>query len=209
MTVEELLQKEGGREAIIKLASALEKKANTQFNETVPAVAAPTQNETASNSQVSGAADPTMVAQAAAVDPNAPVVDPAIDPNAMPVDQGIDPGMEGALAAQSFLAPIMEAAMNGDPNAQAIIAQAAGSIAKGIAEAAAGVSSAPMVAPAPAAAPVVSAATPEDQVADAIVPEQKPEEKAPPVKDEGQEKKASFTASQIKGLLDLARAGKI
>lgn len=207
MTVEQLLKKAGGREAIIKLASALEKKANTQFNETVPAVAAPTQNETASNSQVSGAADPAMVAQGAGVDPNAA---PAVDPNAMPVDQGIDPGMEGALAAQSFLAPIMEAAMNGDPNAQAIIAQAAGSIAKGVAEAAAGVSSAaPMPAPVAAAAPIVSAATPEDQVADAIVPEQKPEDKAPPAKDEGQEKKASFTASQIKGLLDLARAGKI
>lgn len=201
MTVEELLQKEGGREAIIKLASALEKKANTQFNETVPAVSSPTQNETTSNSQVSGAANPEMVAQATGVDPNA---SPVEDQNAMPMNQGIDPGMEGALAAQSFLAPIMEAAMNGDPNAQAIIAQAAGSIAKGVAEAAAGVSSAPAETPVQSVSQAVPVVAPEDQVADAIVPEQKPEEKI-----EDQEKKASFTASQIKGLLDLARAGKI
>ena len=149
MDINELLKiaanKPEARNAILKLAKGLEKKAAqsnsvTKFDESVPILSQPTQ-EKVSGSGISGTAQqsnqsvPSMVDQA----PPASTVPPGqqIAAEPMPQEQpGIDPAQEGAIAAQNFLAPIMEAAMNGDPSAQSIIAQAAGSIAKGIAEAA-------------------------------------------------------------------------
>lgn len=213
MNFEELLKKPGAREAIIKVATLLKKAgadANTKFDESVPAVAQPVVDENNSGNNVSSQANPDAVA-AAADQQGQPAAAPAVDPAVM--GGQIDPGMEGAMAAQSFLAPIMEAAMNGDPNAQAIIAQASGAIAKGVAEAAAGAMGAapadmqPAAAVMPAAA--VPAKTPEEAVADQIVPENKEEQAPPAEKKEDVMKTASINADLLKQLLDLARSGKI
>lgn len=142
MNLEEALSKPGARDAIIKLANAMIKKAGsnaiTQFNESVPIMSQPTE-EKISGSGISGTAQnanqsvPSMVDQA----PPASIMPPNGDPMAQPQMPQIDPNMEGAIAAQAFLGPIMDAAMQGDPNAQAIIAQTAGAIAKNTMQAAA------------------------------------------------------------------------
>ena len=179
-------------EVIIKIAANLVKKAeaNTSFNESVPAVSQPVNNGVTSDAQVSGQAaqvpaDQSQMAAAQA----APV---ATDPNAgMP-----DPGMEGAMAAQSFLAPIMEAAMNGDPNAQNIIANAAGMIAKGVALAAAeSMGGGEMVPPDVAASQAVS---PEAVAADKIVPAKDDKTVVPPKGEEDTVKTSSFKAALLK-----------
>ncbi len=85
----------------------------------------------------------------------------------------------GVLAAQNFMAPFMEAAMAGDPNAQKMVAQAAGNIAGSVSEsymrAAAG------AAPAgPAGAPMAPAVpTPEEDLANQIAGDQQPPEQPP------------------------------
>jgi hypothetical protein len=156
---------------------------------------------------------------------------------AEPQQQQMNPGQEGAMAAQDFLSPVMEAAMQGDQNAQAIIAQAAGHIARGVAEAAAGVGAAPEAAAVDANGAPVAPISPEEAIANQIVPPPaaqgaQPDQTSanqPPVKEEsGKEtkqpndkkggtkteddkefKKMSMDFDTVRQLLDLARAGKI
>lgn len=133
MNIEEALKIPGARDAIIKLAKAMEKRAGsnatTQFNETVPVLSTPA-NEKISGTGLTGTAQqanqstPQMVDQA----PPASVIPQEQQVAAKP--QQINPAEEGAIAAQAFLGPIYEAAMNGDVNAQSIIAMTAGHIAK-------------------------------------------------------------------------------
>jgi hypothetical protein len=69
---------------------------------------------------------------------------------------------------------------------------------------------APVMAPAVMPAAAVPAKTPEQAVADQIVPEDKGPKEAPPAeKKEDVMKTASINVDLLKGLLDLARAGKI
>jgi hypothetical protein len=83
-------------------------------------------------------------------------------PQEMGPEGALDPSEEAAKAAQIFLGPIFEAASQGDPNAQQIIAQAAGQVAKAAAEASIGALMAGQ-----GNQPPVS---PEEQVANQIVP---------------------------------------
>lgn len=162
------------RDAIIKLASLLKEaqsNAVTRFDETVPVLSQPTQQKI-SGSGISGTAQtaqesvPAMVDQAAPPQSGMAYAAPngeEVAPEQMQTSP-MTPAQEGIMAAQEFLSPIMEAAMNGDPNAQLIIAQAAGSIARNIAEAS---SVAP--APAPEIAPAQETA-PAPEVTQATAP---------------------------------------
>jgi hypothetical protein len=150
MDLNKALQVPGGREAIIKLAEAFIKKAGsdaiTKFNESVP-VLSQAMNEKISGSGISGTAQgpresvPSMVDQAPPASTFPPQGGDQIA--AEPIPMGPDPSEVGAMAAHQFLGPIMEAAMAGDPNAQAIIAQTATSIANQAANAAMSMQAAP------------------------------------------------------------------
>lgn len=149
MDLNEALTKPGAREAIIKLANAMIKKAGsnavTQFNESVPILSQPTQ-EKVSGSGISGTAQAANQSVPSMVDQAPPASMMPEDPYAaMPMEQQIDPMSEGATAAQMFLGPIMDMALQGDPNAQAIIAQTAGHIASQATMAAATMSAPPMM----------------------------------------------------------------
>lgn len=104
---------------------------STQFNESVPAIGAgnPNQGPTPQGPMAGQGAAPVQ-APAGAIDANAQAMAMAGQ------DQGVDPGAEGAKAAQTFFAPVFDAAAQGDPNAQKTLAIAAGEIARGVAQAA-------------------------------------------------------------------------
>jgi len=123
----------------------------TQFNESVPA----TGPDQAPNGEPQ-AGDGT--------EPTQPVIDPMQQQMAPQASPASDPASAGAAAAQAFLAPVFEAAAQGDPNAQMTLAKASGEIARGVIETMK--SGGEMV---DGSAPVV---TPEEQVADQILPAQ-------------------------------------
>ena len=189
------------RDAIVKLAAALEKKADaaTQFNETVPAQAG--------DPAAAGPAAPAVVPNA----PQGPVPGMPVGPEgAMPEQGGLNPSEEGAAAAQAFLSPVFDAAAAGDPNAQATIAKAAGEVAKGVATAAAEALSGGG-GPEPIAPPVA----PEEQIANQIVPPAKeavaPENEKPEASKgpEKEQEKVSFDLNTVAALLSLVKNGTL
>jgi len=211
MNLNEALTKPGARDAIIKLANAMLKKAGsnavTQFNESVPILSQPTE-EKVSGSGISGTAQQANQSVPEMVDQAPPASMMPEDPYAA-VPMEVDPASEGAAAAQVFLGPIMDMALQGDPNAQAIIAQTATQIAREAAMNAAPPMEDPnamMMQEDPNAAAMVDqngnpvqvdaqgnpvvAASPEAQVADQIVPDVGAQGSQPPVGEEsGKEKK--------------------
>ena len=169
--------------AIIKIARDLQKKAldAAGFNETVPAVVN-SQNNTDPNSLLAQAQPPAGAQSVVPEDPNAQMA-------AVPMEeqsQGMNPADEAAYAAQQFMAPLFDAAMQGDPNAIQAIAIAAGNVARGVAEAAnsAMMGGGEMVPPEGEEIPVDEAGnpmvpvSPEEAAADNVVPA--PSEKMPP-----------------------------
>ena len=213
MTQEELIKMAESdpelRDALVVFTQALEKTAqeDTQFSETVPA-GAPAQG----------------VPQEQAMPPGQEQVPPGQEQMMAAEPTGPNPSQEAAIAAQQFLAPVFDAAAQGDVNAQNTIARAAGEVARGVAEAAAGSISAPME----QAMPV----SPEEQVANQVVP---PQEEAPAEEIEEEEnpdttdseekteeekkkkkvppqfaKQSSMIDADVVGtLIKLARAGKL
>ena len=157
--------------------SSLLKKAAATFNEDVPA----TQIPPGGGDQSTGSGYPANAAPAGKVGPPAA---PEEDPYAaVPMEgeeaappEGDTPEAVGARAAQAFLGPIMDGAMQGDPNAQNIVAQAAGSVAGSVADSyaksqmAGGAGGAGM--PPEMAPPAVT--TPEEDMANQIVQEPAP-----------------------------------
>jgi len=166
------------KDALKVFAGAIEKRAageDTQFNETVP-VQEEGGGEAPADAQTPVGPEGAM---AAAPPQAAPLPPEQMGP---PPEEGLNPSTEAATAAQTFLAPVFEAASQGDPNAQNVIAKAAGEIAKGVASAAVETMAmgGGMAPPAPAegmpaeAMPpeAAMAPPPEEQMADQIVPEQ-------------------------------------
>lgn len=244
MTVEELIKKAQSdpevANALILFSEAVEKRAasnaNTQFNESVPVLQTPA-NQQASGTGISGTAQQSGMSQPVMVDQAAPMGgQPAIGSGgegvvAEPIPEApATPTDEAVYAAQTFLAPVFEAASQGDINAQNTIARAAGEIARGIAESAMSAG----VVPAEQQIPdgVMPPPSPEAQVADQIVPDTKTA--PPPTKEEsgknskqsGEKKEsdgtktesadqkdtsktASFDLRTVSELIKLARAGKI
>lgn len=243
MKIEDLIKKaqsdESIRNAMIAYAESIEKKAasnaNTQFNESVPVVQQ-ANNQQASGTGITGTAQqpnmsqPVMVDQAPPTGGQPPIGsggDVAVDPNAVQAEPST-PTDEAVYAAQSFLAPVFEAAAQGDVNAQNTIARAAGEIARGIAESAMSAGAVPAEQQIPEG--VMPQATPEEQVANQIVPDVTPtppatkEESGKNTKQDGEKKggtktesadqkdtakTASFDIEVVSALIKLAKAGKI
>ena len=198
------------RKALAVFADHLVKTANegTYFNESVPS-----QGETAAEPAVG-----QVPAEQAAAQPAPPMEGqiPPVDPAMMQQEQGLNPSEEGAIAAQSFLAPVFQAAAQGDPNAQAVIAKAAGEVAKGVAAAAAeamGGAQAPI-------APIAAPPTPEEEVANKIVPKENDDKKksdveegktegAPPKENNEGPEKISMDLSIVAELIRMAKQGKL
>ena len=154
------------------------------FNENVPAT---------QTAQSPGTGYPSNSEPAGVVPPGAEGAAPqeeeeyaAVPEEGAPVEEAPadTPEAVGARAAQAFLGPIMDGAMQGDPNAQEIVAKAAGSVAGAVSAqynksmagspAVAG-KGAGMVPPPP---PVVT--TPEEDMANQIVGDQQPAAPVPP-----------------------------
>lgn len=152
------------------------------FNENVPATGgAPDES--------GGSGYPSNNAPAGQVPPPTPPEEEegyaAVPAEEAPVEEppADTPEAVGARAAQTFLGPIMDGAMQGDPSAQDIVAKAAGSVAGAVAEAySKSMAGSPAVAgevgaAAPELTPPVMT-SPEEDMANQIVGEQQPP--APP-----------------------------
>jgi len=201
--------------ALAVFAEGIEKKADegTFFNESVPAQGsegAPPADPGAGQVAAPQAPPPEAVAPPAAAIPQ--------DPNAMPVEEsGLNPSEEGATAAQVFLAPVFAAAAQGDPNAQGVIAKAAGEVAKGVAAAAA---EAMGGAPTPVA-PIAAPPTPEEEVANKIVPPKKSDDEqkedveegtsngAPPKENNEGPEKISMDLDMVSKIIKMVRAKQL
>jgi len=169
-----------------KFASLIKAAANgAAFNESVPGsqggAAGPNDSATGypSNSAPAGVVPPAGGNKPPKEEYAAVPQEGEMPPEAAPQDT---PEAAGARAAQAFLGPIMEGAMSGDPNAQEIVAKAAGSVAGAVAAqysksmagspAIAGEGGAMGAGGAPIAPPVIT--TPEEDLANQIVGEQAP-----------------------------------
>lgn len=112
----------------------LKEAAGNTFNEDVPATQAPP------GGGDGGTGYPANNAPAGVVPPGQPQGEEyaavpqegEMPPEEAPAED--TPEAVGARAAQAFLGPIMDGAMQGDPNAQSIVAQAAGSVAGSVAD---------------------------------------------------------------------------
>lgn len=199
------------KKALTIFTEHLEKKADegTYFNETVPTQG----SETVPPAEPGAAQTP--------VQPQPPQVPPVAgmppEAAAVPQEQGLNPSEEAAVAAQAFLAPVFAAAAQGDPSAQSVIAKAAGEVAKGVAAAAAesmGGAQAPIM-------PAAPIPTPEEEVANRMVPPKKNDDQqkeeaeegktngAPPKANNEGPEKISMDLNTVGMLLRMSKEGKL
>ncbi|HUS89917.1 MAG TPA: hypothetical protein VMW91_11265 [Desulfosporosinus sp.] len=166
-----------------KFAAMIKHAQKEGFDENVPGTQAPADpNASAAGAYPANSAAPQPMAPVSAEEEYAAVPgEEEMGPEGeAPVEE--TPEDMGARAAQSFMMPVFEAAMSGDPNAQMILARAAGEIAGATTERAYGQSSQggmPGQGAEAGAAQPQPIPTPEEEVANSIVAPVPPQAAAP------------------------------